>query len=65
LDDLKPAFGKEEFFFEPSFRRMTSVIGDNQDGRQAPPAWTRRPLLRPHRPGKSWGRHTPTKTTDP
>jgi hypothetical protein len=64
LGDLKPAFKEEEFFFEPSFRQMTAGTGKNQDHRQTPPVWTRRPLLRPHRPGKSWGRHTPTKTTE-
>lgn len=60
LDELEPAFGEEEFFYEPSFREMTAESTRRHGPSRAPPAWTHRPLLRPHRPGRSWGRHIQT-----
>jgi hypothetical protein len=38
LDELQPAFGEREFFFQPAMRRI------RKDGRA--PAWAHRPLRR-------------------
>jgi hypothetical protein len=57
LDELRPAFGESEFFYEGRFREIKAALAARQGSRKPPPVAPTRPTPKPARPTHSWNRH--------
>jgi KamA family protein len=57
MDDLRPAFGESEFFFEARFREIKAALAVGPGLREFPSAGPARPTPRPSSPTHSWNRH--------
>jgi KamA family protein len=56
LDELRPAFGKPEFFFEPRFREIVEELKAGRGPWRSSSAWAARPAaaLQRRAPDRSW-----------
>ena len=43
FDELEPAFGRTEFFFEPRFREMKEKLAAGREAGRSSPSWAVRP----------------------
>ena len=57
LDELRPAFGESEFFFEPRFREIKAALAAGRGPRRSSPVGPTRPTPRPLGPVRSWRSH--------
>ena len=57
LDELRPAFGESEFFYEGRFREIKAALAAGQLSRRPLPLFPTRPPPNLPAPTYSWNRH--------